>query len=400
MIIPELLENEQERLKDLDSYSILDTFPEEDYDNLTAIAAQICGTPISLVSLVDDKRQWFKSHHGLSASETPREYAFCAHAIHDKENFFIVQDARIDERFHDNPLVTGEPHVIFYAGIPLVSDEGFPLGTLCVIDHEPKLLSEGQLSSLRALSKQVMNLLNLRKKKVELEEALVSLKEKNRELDQFAFVAAHDLKSPLIGISSMAQLMLDQYESQIDEEGQNLLSLMVQATDRMRNLIDGLLNYSRSECCLKEEKSIVNVAAMKKDLINLFSYDNDMVLVVKSKLKEITVNRTALDQILINLIANAIKYSDKEVVKIEIGISENDTHYLIYIEDNGPGIEDKYFNRIFKIFEVVAAKDKFGNAGNGIGLATVKKIVTKSGGDIVVTSELGRGTRFAFSLEK
>ncbi len=147
MIPPKDHIKEKERLAALDSYSILDTLPEEDYDNLTAIAAEICGTPISLVSLLDNERQWFKSHHGLGATETPKEFAFCAHAINEDDDIFIVQDSRTDERFHDNPLVIGEPRVIFYAGIPLTTEEGLPLGTLCVIDHKPKLLSQGQLNS-------------------------------------------------------------------------------------------------------------------------------------------------------------------------------------------------------------------------------------------------------------
>lgn len=159
MITPKKHNNEEERLRDLESYSIIDSLPESDYDNLTRIASQICNTPISLVSLLDDKRQWFKSHHGLEISQTPKDYAFCAHAINDSNNIFIVEDARKDERFHDNPLVTGDPNIVFYAGVPLISENGYPLGTLCVIDNKPKTLTKDQILSLDALSKQAMNLL-------------------------------------------------------------------------------------------------------------------------------------------------------------------------------------------------------------------------------------------------
>lgn len=153
--------NEAERLASLERLKILDTLPEQDFDDLTSIASQICETPIALISLVDQDRQWFKSHHGLDAQETPREYAFCAHALLAKK-LFIVRDSREDERFRDNPLVTGDPHVVFYAGAPLISPDGYPIGTLCVIDHKPKVLTAAQENSLLALSRQVNRLLTLR----------------------------------------------------------------------------------------------------------------------------------------------------------------------------------------------------------------------------------------------
>lgn len=160
---PETPENEKERLESLAQYNILDTLPEQAFDDITAIAAQICGTPIALVSLIDEKRQWFKSHHGLAVSETPRELAYCAHAINEPQKLMEVKDATLDNRFQDNPLLTGDPHVRYYAGSPLVNEEGHALGTLCVIDHQPRTLSVDQKQSLEALSRQVVRLLEARK---------------------------------------------------------------------------------------------------------------------------------------------------------------------------------------------------------------------------------------------
>ena len=400
MKAPKIPQNEKERIKDLDSYSILDTLPETDYDNLTTIAAEICGTPISLISLIDDKRQWFKSHHGLDASETPKEYAFCGHAINEPNDVFIVQDARKDERFHDNPLVTGDPHVIFYAGVPLVSKAGLALGTLCVIDHKPNLLSQSQIRSLAALSKQVMNLLELRKSNFLLEQVVTELEERNEALDKFASVAAHDLKTPLINISSLAQLFREQYKGILDADGLEMLEMIIGSSDNLIQLIDGLLHYSKAESILREEKSNIALSSLIKDLEGLFSYDHNLNLVLKSDLTHIMVNKTAIHQILINLLTNAIKYNDKEVVEIEFGVSESETHYHFYLSDNGPGIAAENQEKIFKIFERLMATDKFGRPGNGIGLATVKKIVEKLGGDIKVESELGRGAKFVFTLEK
>jgi len=400
MLKPKEHEKEKERLKDLNSYSILDTFSETDYDDITAIAAEICGTEISLISLIDDKRQWFKSHHGLAATETPKEYAFCAHAINDEENIFIVQDARRDDRFHDNPLVTSDPHVIFYAGVPLISDNGLPLGTLCVIDHKPKLLSQSQIQSLRALGRQVMNILNLRKTKLTLEKTFLKLEEKNLELERFAFVAAHDLKSPLIGINGMSQLLSGNYSSQIDDAGKEMLNLIAKSCDKLRSLIDGLLEYSRYEKVLKENKSQINLNHLIDDITGLFIYEHELTINLKTSITKIVINRAAIEQVLINLVTNAIKYNDKENIEIEIGVSASPTHYQFYVKDNGPGIALKCQENIFEIFKVIANKDRFGMQGNGIGLATVKKVIENSGGLIKVKSEPKKGAKFIFTFEK
>lgn len=400
MIEPKIPIKERERQKDLESYSIIDSLSETDYDNITAIAAEICDTPISLISLVDKNRQWFKSHHGLNATETPRNIAFCAHAINNPNDILMVQDARLDERFHDNPLVTGDPHVIFYAGVPIISEDGFPLGTLCVIDNEPRILSQGQIRSLTALSNQVVNLLKLRKNKISLDKALINLEEKNKELEKFAYIAAHDIKSPLKNISSLIKLFSDDYHSIIDTDGQILLNLIESSSDKLKIIVDGLLEYSRSESMLKEKKSMIDLAVLKKDISNLFSNEEKLIIELKTSLTEVYTNRVAIEQILINLVTNAIKYNDKKIIEIEIGVSENDAYYEFYVKDNGIGIALDNQKKIFNIFEITAIKDKFGHYGNGIGLATVKKIVEKSGGTIRVESVLGKGSKFIFTLEK
>jgi PAS domain S-box-containing protein len=154
--------NEHERLEELYRYDILDTPAEDFFDNLTCMAAQACGTPIALVSLVDRDRQWFKSHHGLDALETPREQAFCAHTVLGNEPV-IVTDASLDARFADNALVRGPPHIRFYAAVPLITPRGFVLGSLCVIDRRPRTLTDSQLITLRLLAGQVTQQLELRR---------------------------------------------------------------------------------------------------------------------------------------------------------------------------------------------------------------------------------------------
>jgi len=153
---------EADRLAALDSYDILDTPAEAGFDDLVEIAAQICGAPMALISLVDARRQWFKAIRGLDATETPREVAFCHHAIQ-QDGIFIVEDATRDPRFAHNPLVTEEPSLRFYSGAPLVTPEGFPLGTLCVLDTKPGHLTDAQRGALEALARQVVVQMELRK---------------------------------------------------------------------------------------------------------------------------------------------------------------------------------------------------------------------------------------------
>ncbi len=160
---PPIPENERKRLEALSSYNILDTLPETVYDDITTLAAHICRTPISMVSLIDRSRQWFKSRYGTNMEEIPREIAFCSYAINSPNEILEVKDAREDPRFQNNPLVMEEPKINFYAGAPLITPDGYAMGTICVIDHKPKELTEEQKDLLMRLSRLTVGQLELRK---------------------------------------------------------------------------------------------------------------------------------------------------------------------------------------------------------------------------------------------
>ncbi|PYS63374.1 MAG: hypothetical protein DMF74_10400 [Acidobacteria bacterium] len=155
-------ENEAARLETLRQYQVLDTDSEDAFDDLTRLASYVCQTPTALISLVDANRQWFKARVGIQARETPRNISFCGHAVMHR-GCFIIEDALFDERFADNPLVINEPFVRFYAGMPLLSPEGFAIGTLCVMDRKPRHLDAKQIDALQMLANQVMSQLELRR---------------------------------------------------------------------------------------------------------------------------------------------------------------------------------------------------------------------------------------------
>lgn len=187
--------DEPQRLRDLYRYAILDTPPEEIFDNITRLAAQICGTPMALISLVDSGRQWFKAREGVSIRQTPRAIAFCAHAIM-TEDLFVVTDARRDERFAHSPLVTGKPGIRFYAGAPLMTPDHHAIGTLCVLDRVPRDLTAGQREALNLLSHQVIIQLELRRRTRDLETSLADAREQLKHLRNRLNVAESHRQRP------------------------------------------------------------------------------------------------------------------------------------------------------------------------------------------------------------
>lgn len=391
---------ELERIESLNSYEILDSDFEEEIDSLTQLASEICETPISLVTLIDKDRQWFKSKVGIDIRETSRDLSFCAHAINETEDFFIVEDTRKDVRFFDNPFVTNNPFVVFYAGVVLKSDLNLPLGTLCVIDNTPRKLSEKQIRLLKTISNQIMNLFNY-KKSIRIQEALrLQLFQKNQDLETFTSTAAHDLKSPLTNIMNAANIFSQKYGSQLDPKGNLMIDSIEKSGQRLRSLIDGLLQFSKIDDMSLLSKSKINLNEITSELRTLIGNNDNLIISLHSDLTTIETYPILLYQILINLFTNSLKYSNKKIAAIEFFVSESTSHYLFIVKDNGPGIDKKHQAAIFNLFQTAANNDQYGNKGNGIGLAIVKKIVEKIGGQIYLESEFGHGTEFHFSISK
>ncbi len=237
-----LTENEILRLQALQQYSILDTSCEAAFDDLTRLAAQICGTPIALISLIDESRQWFKSKVGLDRESISRDLAFCAHAILQPHETLIISDTLLDQRFATNPLVTSDPYIRFYAGAPLITPEGYALGTLCVIDHVPRQMNSEQLEALQALSRQVMAQMELKRNLYNLERITSN---EHKQIEYLISALSHDLRTPLLATRGTLYAMLGGAFGSVSDTWRDVLEDCRQANEDLLKFVEALLNVSR-----------------------------------------------------------------------------------------------------------------------------------------------------------
>ncbi len=340
--------NEASRLEALEKYRILDTIPESVFDGLTEIVRQTFDAPTALISILDGDRQWFKSRNGLDAEETPRNVAFCAHAIL-QDGPLVVLDAADDVRFHKSDLVIGAPHIRFYAGAPLITPEGFRLGTLCVIDYEPRQQfgaeNQTRLTSFATLA---MEILEMRRRLIEAE-ILPNSSEEAEEArrDLFALVA-HEIRSPIATMVSLSQIVDEQMFGPLsDPKYPEYLFDIRQTAKYISSVADRMLDMARSktgEIAIKEEDCrLSDLLKISAQSVEDMAAEKNISIAVSKDYETIRLNvdPTLTTQMLTNLLHNAVKFTP-ENGRISLWIRKagvGEVH--VEIVDSGPGMSSE-----------------------------------------------------------
>jgi hypothetical protein len=393
--------NENFRLEALKLLNILDSEPQKEFDEITALAAYICDANIATISLIDSHRQWFKSKYGIvEINEISRNDAICSHIILNPNTPLLIKDTREDERFNDTPVFIEGKLIVFYAGIPLIDKDGFVLGSLSVMDSTPKELSNKQFESLNSLAKQVIILFDLNKKNNDLQVIQNKLEKYNKSLTEFAKVISHDLKMPLANIITSTDLLKLKLEDKLDPESLEYFKYIKNSSFSMSNYINDVLEHYRSDTIINNDPEEFYVNHILNKIVDLLGTKPDFTIYFPAENPIVNCNKNALKQIFFNLIANSIKYNDKEQIIISIETNEDENFYYFRVTDNGMGIPNDKLDTIFELFTTANTADRNGNKGNGIGLSTVKKLIENLGGYIKVSSKEKIQTTFEFSIKK
>lgn len=387
--------NEVERLEALYRYELLNTFPEKAYDDIISIAASICDVPISLISLIDEKRCWFKAKIGLEQQEAPRQTAYAAHAINQPSQIMVVEDTLADERFSDSPLVLQKPPMRFYTGIPLITPDGFAIGTLCVIDKVPRKLKESQINTLKILAAQIVSLFELRLKKKEVTQLRSQLQYANQELESFSYSIAHELRAPLMNIQGFRNLIEEEYKQHFDDLGKEVLHELETSSNKIDTTIESIWNLSKIGF-VDLQKHPINLSDLCDNVLARIAPESKYSFLIKENME--TNGDTAFITIVLeNLINNAIKYScQREQPQIIIDQKTQNGRTIFFIKDNGVGFTEQSATTIFRPFHRLRTMEKF--EGMGIGLSIVKKIINRHGGEVWAVGIPNEGATFYFTL--
>lgn len=389
---------DKKRVEGLQSYDILYSVSENEFDALTGLASGICNVPVSLLNFIDKDQQFTKSCTGVSIGHLPRSKSVCQYTImHDR--LFEVTDLAKDPRFKYMPYVEGDPHFRYYAGIPLIADNGHAIGALCVLDYKPNKLTEQQEQDLRVLADEVVARLNLRKREKNLEEL-------NHYKDRLMRVFSHDIRSPLTGIVGAAELLK---ESELEEnEREELADIIMGCAKQIENMGGELLDAEMVQFGkIKHEPSPENISEIIDDLMNQFKFqaknkDIHLHYKLENQIPKLNIDANIHKRILANLISNAIKFTQRNgEIKIRCQFKLNDCEpdtLITIVEDNGIGMSDEQLENLFNEKEEGGRSGTENEQSYGLGMLIVKRLTEACNGCISADSEVDNGTSFRIEI--
>jgi len=394
--------NEFERVLELSEFDLDYSDLNEHLKDLTRLAANVAGSEISLINLIDSFTQWSVSRYGDGTLVTPREDSVCQYTILDSEPLEI-KDLNKDDRLKNKSYVTGEPHLKYYFGIPLKTDKGNNIGALCVVDRNEKDLSPEKIELLKIIADEIVTRLQSTKKLNDLQEKINELKSIHKNL-------SHDIRGPISGIIGLSELIKEHSSDSSNDLSSimELNDLIQKSSQSVLELADEILGaHSKEDKSLEPAQDEFNLITFKEKLKQLFTpqaftKEIDLHFDYNQKNIELTFSKNKLLQITGNLISNAIKFTPKKGrvnVKMDINKVKEGNRLLIEVSDTGIGINEKQL-QLIKDGDSISTDGTIGEQGFGFGLTLVKHLVDKSQGKMEIKSELGKGTTFRIELPR
>jgi len=383
----------------LKDYNITDSIPDKDYDQLTFLTASICKVPVAFLSILNRNRVWLKSGYGINIEEIKKDPCFAQAVLNSGKEIYSINYSKNPDVF-DNSKKEFVKDYKFYTGLTIKNLQGYSIAVLNILDTGERSLEEFQIKALQALANQIGLLFEYRKQSLKFQQVQKKLKHKYRELKKFTSLVSHDIKSPLANIISLTELLKEENKDKFDDETNQYLNYLVESSYSLRNYVDEILSFYRSDHILEKDYENVDLNKILKGIAQLYEVSDDIEINYPNTAMLHNVNKVALTQVFLNLISNGLKYNKKKIRKIDIRIKETENFYQFEVIDNGEGFLAEDSSKIFEPFKTLEITDREGNSGTGIGLATVKKLVNSMGGDIKAESTPGIGSNFKFKIKR
>lgn len=403
-------ENDDARIAALLEYGILDTPDDPAFNDLARIAATLCGAPVAMINLVDRDRQWTKASFGMARRTVPRGYSICTQVIAESDDVFAVTDLAADDRFAHHPLVARSPHMRFYAAAAVLTEDGYALGTVCVLGSEARTSLEPEhAEALRAVASQIMALIELRRERTALNKAnarletvVARLQDVSRRKTEIISDVSHEFRTPLTTILGYAELIRD--ETLEPTEINEFAGYIVRDVERLTRMMENVLDLERLEAgASRINATTIDLVDLITEEVTRWKSDNDakhqINVVADAGLPTVSADHDRILQVVSNLLGNAVKYSpDGGEVTIAVSSDNVASEFRVEVQDHGIGIGPDSHGRIFERFARTAEAIRHGIRGTGLGLAICRQIIEGHGGRIGVESKIGEGSTFWFTL--